>query len=167
MHFCTFCITALFLDSYITLRIKWGNVGHLILNGLVWKLNRPKQSKRPWDLIPKSHILYYKCISHVNKKMYCMFYLSYLSCYPCVFNNFLANKFGRLKSNFWHKKWRSMLVKSPKVNNGQCPEICDLFHPEKLGLLPHVQRRERERETTRAKEERYLQCTMTQLREKM
>lgn len=31
--FCTFCITALFLDSYIILRIKGGNVGHLILKG--------------------------------------------------------------------------------------------------------------------------------------
>lgn len=39
MHFCTFRITTLFLDSYIPLRIKGGNVGHLILYGLVWNVN--------------------------------------------------------------------------------------------------------------------------------
>ena len=55
MHYCTFCITALFLDSYITLRIKGGNVGHLILNGLVWKTNGQKESKRPWDVKPNGH----------------------------------------------------------------------------------------------------------------
>lgn len=30
-------------------------VGHLNLNGLVWKSNGQKQSKRPWDVNPNSH----------------------------------------------------------------------------------------------------------------
>ena len=76
MHCCTCCITALFLDSYISLRIKGGNVGHLILNGLVWKLNRQKESKRPWDVEPNVQTMYYKCISLVNKKCILMFYPS-------------------------------------------------------------------------------------------
>ena len=42
-------------------------VGHLILNGLVWKPNGQKESKRPWDVKPNGHIMYYKCISLVNK----------------------------------------------------------------------------------------------------
>ena len=86
MHFCTFCITALFLDSYITLRIKGGNVGHLILNGLVWKPNGQKESKRPWDVKPNSHNMYYKCKSFVNKNCTLMIYPLDYSCYPFVFN---------------------------------------------------------------------------------
>ena len=77
MHFFTFCIISLFLDSYITLWIKGGNVGHLILNGLVWKSNRQKESKRPWDVEPNGQNMYYKCISLVNKKCILMFYPSY------------------------------------------------------------------------------------------
>ena len=30
-------------------------VGHLILNGLVWKLNGQKEFKRPWDVKPNGH----------------------------------------------------------------------------------------------------------------
>ena len=48
---------------------KISSVGHLILNGLVWKSNRQKESKRPWDVEPNYHNMYYKCTSLVNKKI--------------------------------------------------------------------------------------------------
>ena len=60
-------------------------VGHLILNGLVWKPNGQKESKRPWDVKPNGHNMYYKCISPVNKIVFsCLSFRS--SCCPCVFN---------------------------------------------------------------------------------
>lgn len=61
-------------------------VGHLILNGLVWKPNGQKESKRPWDVKPNGHNMYYKFISLVNKNCILMFYPSHYSRSPCVFN---------------------------------------------------------------------------------
>ena len=61
-------------------------VGHLILNGLVWKLNGQKESKRPWDVKPNGQTMYYKCISVLNKNCTACFIFHILSCYPCVFN---------------------------------------------------------------------------------
>ena len=50
-------------------------IGHLILNGLVWKPNRQKESKRPWDVKPNGHNMYYKCKSFVNKNALSCFIL--------------------------------------------------------------------------------------------
>lgn len=55
---------------------------------------KTKESKRPWDLKPKSHMLYYKCISHGNKKCIKWFIFHIVYC-PCVFNN-IHNKSYRV-----------------------------------------------------------------------
>jgi len=63
----------------------WKDVGHLILSGLVWKSNGQKESKRPWDLKPKSHMLYYKCISHGNKKcIECFIFHIFCAVHVCL-----------------------------------------------------------------------------------
>ena len=63
-----------------------GVVGHLILYGLVWKSNRLRKSKRPWDVEANGQTMYYKCISLVNKKCTLMFYPSDSLTAMCVFN---------------------------------------------------------------------------------
>lgn len=61
-------------------------VGHLILYGLVSKQNRLRKSKRPCDVEPKGHIMYYKCISFVNKKCTLIFFIFHTLSAMCVFN---------------------------------------------------------------------------------
>lgn len=51
----------------------------------MWKPNRLKESKRPWDLEPNSQTMYYKCISFGNKKCTHMF-IFHLLLLSCVFN---------------------------------------------------------------------------------
>lgn len=84
-------------------------VGHLILNGLVWKSNGQKQSKGPWDVNPNGHHMYYKCVSFVNKNWIACFIIYIFLAPQCVTPR---NLFNDPMKPYAHALWSTIYSSS-------------------------------------------------------